>query len=213
MEVKKIREDLIELGGTVGKGYLGGGEWTGKEFAKRGYYMSYGEINKIVKKELLKKYKNDNVNFKTRGKSFSGGQSSSCYIEMYQEDLFIDRNTAIDNLMREFYVRTWHNYKNENGDVVSIWGEKIYDDLEIKRKCCEYRYDYYSNRYCNSVHNVPDCILTEKAKEIFSFAKSLYLTFIHDESNSMVDYFNRNLYDSYYFNNLSLKNLKEPWEV
>lgn len=204
-------ERVVELGGKVGEGYLGGGEWTGKEFEKADHYLSYGEINKIVKRELTKRF--PMYSFKTRGQSYSVGQSSCCYIQMKQEDLFIDRETAIKKLMENLCWNGWHGYVDEDGQYHNVWGEEFFKSPELIEKCCAYRYDDIVSRYSIDCYNVPEEMLTEKAKEVYTMAKDLYLSFIHDETNSMVDYFDRNLYDDYKFCNLTNIDKKESWEV
>jgi hypothetical protein len=192
----------IATGGVVGDGYMGGGEWTG---CNHGKLYGYGEINKAVKAELQKMF--PGVGFKTRGDSYSGGQSSHLYIQMTGAELFIGREAAHEVFSRNMHGHTWLNL-DDNG--ACVWGENATD--EQREIAFDVMYTRLISKYQHDVHNVKD-YMTETAIAIYSKAKSLYSSFIHDETNSQVDYFDRSLYDDYSVCNLDNIAKRKKWEV
>lgn len=207
---QKAAEEAVQTGGKIGDGYLGGGEWTGCNVETKGY-LRYSEINKIVKKEMQRRYKG--ITFKTRGESYSGGQSSRFYIYLSTEQLFKPKEECISEFLREFRPNGWYVLRDSQGKEITTWGEKLNENE--KRTAAEMYYDHLVNSYQMSAHNVM-CggnYITPMAEGIYKTAKSLYMSFIHDSSNAMVDYFDRNLYDDYYFCNTDNLDKKESWEV
>ena len=200
------QEAGLQTGGETGSGYLGGGEWTGINF---GMYHSYGDINKAVKKEMQRRF--PGVKFKTRGKSYSGGQSSHFYIFLCTDELF----KRMDERVR-IYERSAHRM----GWLTMADGKDVF----AQDSTHEQRYEWavleagrVEEQYEIDVHRIADRdeenIFSDYASRIMNTAQSLYASFIHDETNSMVDYFDRNLYDSYSFVNVDNAHKRQDWEV
>ena len=197
-----VTSDTVATGGVRGDGYLGGGEWTGCNYDGN-KYLSYGEINKLVKKELKRLYPDST--FKTRGQSYSGGQSSILYIQLSGAKLFVDREAARKVFNDQAHHANWLQLKT--GDVAaSIATAKQIDEA------FDVRYTRMMAQYEHGAHNVKD-YLTPEARAILDKAKALYSSFIHDERNSQVDYFDRSLYDSYYVCNLDHADKRKKWQV
>ncbi|MCL2220801.1 MAG: hypothetical protein FWC20_00570 [Oscillospiraceae bacterium] len=184
----------IKTGGTVGDGFMGGGKWTG---INCGTLKGYGEINKAIKKEMKRLY--PDVQFNTRGKSYSGGQSSHFFISLPIDKLFKDREECIKIYKRNYMRYTWLSL-SEGSNVRSsdATQEQVQDAAEHNYNTVTSRYMFDANRYSDSNENG---YISDYAYEVLKKAIALYSSFIHDETNSMVDYFSRNLYDNYGFIN------------
>ena len=196
--------EAVAVGGVVGAGYLGGGEWTGCNYSNR-RYMSAKEINAIVKAELKRLY--PSIKFSARSESYSGGQSSYLTIYLTTEQLFASKEVCKD----EFFSHSFSSwYTIHDGDRTrDIFGTDMTD--EQRQDAFEIFYARMLAAYQEDAHNI-ERYLSDFAKEVLKTAKALYHSFIHDETNSMVDYFDRNLYDDYYFCNLDNADRRKSWE-
>lgn len=188
----------IATGGVVGDGYMGGGEWTGCNSSR---WLSYSEINKIVKKEMQRLF--PGIKFATRGKSFSGGQSSTFYICLPSSELFANEEIAREVFNENIFKSYWL-YLPDGSSVPA----SMANDEQRERAFLKLWEDLHGQRYIDAGYAE---YLTEKAAKMYYKAKELYQSFIHDESNSMVDYFDRSLYDSYNFVNLDAE--KKEWHT
>lgn len=100
----------------------------------------------------------------------------------------------------------WISYEDENGTHRDIFAEKFWslpdDEREallpyIKRAAYEYsvqRLTTYGNP-----HRGEEDVLTENGNRIFSTVQAIVSSYNRDCSNSMIDYFDRDIYDNYTF--------------
>ena len=196
----------LKTGGKTGSGYLGGGEWTGVNYGK---FHSYGDINKAVKKEMQRLF--PGVKFKTRGQSYSGGQSSHFYIFLCTDELF----KPMGERVQAFREIARHTHWLRMADGTEIFArDATPEQMDEHAAVAAGRVEEH---YTIDEHRIPDRedenIYSAYATRIMNKAQSLYASFIHDNTNSMVDYFDRNLYDSYSFVNVDNAHKRESWEV
>lgn len=188
----------LVTGGVLGEGYMGGGEWTGCNSHK---YYGYAEINKLIKKEMQRLF--PGVKFAARGKSFSGGQSSTFYICLSAAELFADEEIAREVFNENIFKSYWL-YLPDGSSVPATMA----NDEQRENAFTKLWEDLRESRYIDPGYAE---YLTEKAAKMYYKVKELYQSFIHDETNSMVDYFDRSLYDSYEFVNLDA--VKKEWQT
>lgn len=108
----------------------------------------------------------------------------------------------------DFYVKpnNWVHYRDENGELRDIFGERFYSLPEaeqaamlenIKKTSYEIEVEHLTT---NPVaHGYKIDVLTEDANRRFSTVCAIVNSYNRDCSNSMVDYFDRDIYDRYIF--------------
>lgn len=202
--------EAIAIGGVTSDGYMGGGEWTGCNAHK---LSDVTDINKAIKAELKRLY--PNVIIKTRGKKFSGGQSSDCYVCMHSAELFRDRDIIIQAYKKAQYHYDRIDYTDTDGKWISVRG---YDATAEQRDiAAEQSANKLLSEYvCSLELRYKDLykeILTDRAIEIIDKAKALYDSFVHEDSNSQVDYFSCSLYTDFAAINLDHISQRKEWEV
>jgi len=193
----------LAIGGVVGDGYLGGGEWTGANFEASNHYLSYGEINKAVKKAFTQRH--PEVPVKVSGQSYSGGQSSTFHMFLTTDQIFAGFDT-----FKKHYRPFWYEYRDLDEKLISVRDTDA--TQEIREKAARYQYNILLKAYSHSVGNIEE-YLTDYASDLYKHAKKLYNSFIHDESNSNVDYFDRNLYDRYEICNIDNADTASKWHM
>lgn len=179
----------IKIGVEVKKGYMGCNAYIGRNYKG---YMRYSEINKIVKSEFKKRFKDVKVSCK--GNSFSGGQECNGTIMMKLNEIVRPYDEFIKRVEETNYypkMSGWYIVGKE-----AVWGEKLSYEERIKAT-----YEGYVSRLnnrvrINGVDELDKAILTEKAVESVEYLNDLYDSFNYDECNGMVDYFDVMFYKS-----------------
>lgn len=176
----------IRIGGKAEIGYMGGQKWTGINSTNR--YMSYGEINKIVKQAFRKKYPETKVS--CSGKSFSGGQKCNGIVYMNLEDILV----PYEDFLKSEYTPYWHGWYYINGRCV--WGEDPSLTNEMRMKAIYESYvkrlkNYSGVRITTSVisESLDKCLLKPEAIERIEYLNALYDSYNSYDVNGMVDYF------------------------
>jgi hypothetical protein len=192
-----------ETGGKTFDGYMGATGWEGRNYD---LHLDIKEIAKIVRSQFKKKFPGYKIS--ARISRFSGGQSLDVVVWMHLSDLmpkdeFVAKAAA--NPWEIFRPNDWVSYKDENGKYTSKLAESFFYDMQ-RPELEEFFSDYYDDtvaeysggsatyptiNYSSAVYGIP--LIN---KEPLDYVKNLMDSFNYDDSNSMVDYFSVNFYDS-----------------
>lgn len=191
-----------ETGGKTFDGYMGATGWEGRNYDLN---LDIKEIAKIVRSQFRKKFPGYKIS--ARISRFSGGQSLDVVVWMHLSDLMSKEDfvaKAAANPWGIFRPNDWVSYKDENGRYTSKLAESFFYDMqrpELEEFFSTYyddqiaKYsgsDSYSITYTGAVYGgIP---LTNTAP--LDYVQHLMDSFNYDDSNSMVDYFSVNFYDS-----------------
>ena len=100
----------------------------------------------------------------------------------------------------------WNYYIDENGKIRDIYGENYYSlpDAEQKKLFENIRrtaYDLEVKHLTESgnCHNSAESVLTDDANKRFETVRAIVASYNRDQSNSMIDYCDRDIYDHYTF--------------
>lgn len=116
---------------------------------------------------------------------------------------------SIDEWGKDYHVTAgyWHYYTNADGKICDIYGEKFYElsgdeqqTMLENIKETEYKLErsrLTQNNVCFGYDDV--AILTESGNKILSTVQMIVSSYNRDCSNSMIDYFDRSIYDHYSF--------------
>lgn len=185
----------IRLGGVAETGYMGGQKWTG---VNSGEYMTYAEINKIVKKEFSKKY--PKVKISCRGKSFSGGRECHGTVKLPENEIMVDYEQFL-NSDYEPSNRGWYVVEGE-----CVYGEHPKLTREIKMKSLYEQYKKmlkgYSGVSMTHIRELDRLLFKPEVIEKLEYLNALYDSFNSYDVNGMVDYFDVNFYKDVYLSAL-----------
>lgn len=182
-----------EYNTILSDGYMGATESTGNQYAN-GRCLYGAELSKAIR-EAMKKcgYKGYSVSVKT----YSGGQSIRVTLKASESDL-MNINEYADNFRGKGY---WGWYVNLDGTQIHE-SNMPWSDFEkceaIRKHTAEHRYNHHKEdmlgKWGADWHNVSD-MFTEAFTARVDGVKRILNAFNHDDSNSMVDYFDRHFYE------------------
>lgn len=187
----------MKTGGQTFDGYMGAVGWKGANIDTYGY-LNYKDINKIAISEMRKRY--PGVKFSARGRSYSGGQSTTFKIYLKYEDAFLPEEELKKNFEKTMYKRERIPCRDKNGKVCWVEPEMLYGNGDMMQRAHEFNMECLKNEKRYQVNKYwvdDDTNLRENVKAIVKDAISIISSFVYDDSNSMCDYFDRNLYDDY----------------
>ena len=193
-----------EPGGETFDGYMGATGWKGKNLD---FSRDIKDIAKIIRSQFKKKFPGYKIS--ARISRFSGGQSLDVVVWMHTSDLmskedyiqmyvnnpmeFADYNGRmgyIDEIGHYHWVDAYQFFNNKSDDELYQFFSAQYDNT-IKE------YSEGSNTYptihYTSAESAPIPLINS---EPLDYLRSLIDSFNYDNSNSMVDYFDVNFYDS-----------------
>lgn len=184
-----IGEHDNELGGTVSEGYLGATRWDGN---KSGKHLYGAELSKAIRDDIRAAgIKGVTVSCKT----YSGGQSVRVRVNATATD-FVSRDEYINN-----YSCNDIGYWLYTEDGEQIHREKWFaldgdEQQRTLRSHAAREYDYYiSGSHDINHYRIDDNkIYTEAFRAKLHRINAVLDAFHHDDSNSMVDYFDTNFY-------------------
>ena len=196
-DIKIALDDLefCKVGGEISEGYMGAIKWIGANFSTK---IELPKLNRELKKYIKLKY---NMDVLTKYSSYSGGQSDNLTLIVDDKDL-LDADELIEKY-KSCSDSTFNN--NINSSAFSDDGYYTFSYNEwfdnYKKFTYEERYEkikeWYNTRKNNkSINN--EIYLKDHAKKCFKEIKEIMNSYNYDNSNSMVDYFNRYFYDFYY---------------
>ena len=115
---------------------------------------------------------------------------------------------SFDEWARDYHVTAghWHYYTDAEGKIADIYGEKYYSLSGEEQqamleniKATEYKLERSRLSQNNVSFGNDVAILTESGNKILSTVHAIVCSYNHDCSNSMIDYFDRGIYDHYSF--------------
>lgn len=205
---KNTAENVIDLsgaassyGGTLSDGYMGATRWDGNN----SHQFLYGsELSKAIRAEFKKcNIKNVTVACKT----FTGGQELRITIKPTAGDIrpfeeyAAEKNKAMDfNQFAAFdWVRDYTNGKDYHKWEVCNLPEE--EKRRIYSENIEHHYQYYTSGdvlNLNSGAGHYHDIFTQGFIDKLNLIKKIVDSYNYDDTNSMVDYFDRGFYEDYY---------------
>lgn len=183
---------MIKTGGTTFEGYMGGYGWSGINYNG---YMSYAEINKIVKKEFKNKYPQAKVS--CRGSSFSGGQE--CIGTLYIKESDIKTLEQFRQEINKYYDEK--HYCFQVAHYLGWWDCDIYNtpyDQQVEILYNKMVNLYKGSHNLRNINEVDEMLLSKEVLEQHKYLNALYDSFNYCDNNSMVDYFDNNFYKFIY---------------
>lgn len=103
-------------------------------------------------------------------------------------------------------VSGWLYYINEAGRIESIFSERFYGMSETERakllpniKRTQYDMEVRHLTESGCSHSGKEDVLTDNGNRIFETVQAIVTSYNHDQSNGMIDYFDRDIYDHYAF--------------
>jgi hypothetical protein len=160
--------------------------------------------DKELKQLLLNDFKK--VGLKATIRFNKAGYLTSLTVTMTIKKEDIKSFEEWDSESYHIVASSWNNYRDENGELQTIYGEKFYSlDIEeqrilfdnIKRTDYEQKVKRLMNDSCFDFSEID--ILNEKANRNFKLLKDIVASYNKDCSNSQIDYFDRDIYDHYRF--------------
>lgn len=185
-----MEELEIKIGGKAETGYMGGSKWTGCN--STGRYMSYAEINKIVKSAFKKKYPKAKVS--CTGKSFSGGRECCGTVYMKESEIL----KSYDEFKKSGYFPRLNGWYYINGEC--IWGEdpKLTTEMRLKATYENYKKCLHNRIYMERASELDKAICKPEILEMAEYLSDLYDSFNSYDVNGMVDYFDVDFYKDIY---------------
>ena len=157
---------------------------------------------KELKSMLLSDFKRLGINGVTIKRARAGYLTAlDITIPAYESDFI-----SLDQFKKDFEItgNGWIYFTDENGKTDSIYSEKYYsmpsdEQHRLKEKAALYDYNYQKNggsinKYHLDHYNAFTPDFLNKVKAVMMVVNS----YNSDESNSMVDYYDRAIYDDYY---------------
>lgn len=102
-------------------------------------------------------------------------------------------------------AHSWNNYRDENGKLQTIFGERFYslEENEQKKMFDNIKrtdYELSVDRLTSDSYSFSDIdVLREEAHKKYELVKRIVTSYNRDCSNSQIDYFDRDIYDHYTF--------------
>ena len=98
----------------------------------------------------------------------------------------------------------WYGYTDENGNHRDIFGSAFWalseaEQDELLPLIQRNRYDVALRclQSCSSHHPDEEQLLTDEARKVWDTAHAIVASYNRDQSNSQIDYFDRDIYDHY----------------
>lgn len=159
--------------------------------------------DKELKQFLLEDFKKAGI--KATIKFNKAGYLTSITITMKIKKEDIKSFEEWDSEKYHIVASSWNNYKDENGELQTIYGEKFYSLEESEQRAMfenikRTDYELRVNRLTDSSYDFSNIdILRNSASKKFELLKEIVRSYNRDCSNSMIDYCDRDIYDWYTF--------------
>ena len=196
-EPQQAQPEASEYGVTLSEGYMGATEWTGAQYAN-GKRLYGAELSKAIR-EALKRCGIGGCF--VRVKTYSGGQSIDVTVKASEAD-FITQSEYADSQdpsksgqMPRAYWLTTPEGEQIHRDAMP-WGDADRCNA-IFRHTADLYYAHMMKNIMDdgaNYNNVRDLCRDGLKRKIGAIQKVLD-AFNHDDSNGMVDYFDRHFYD------------------
>jgi len=194
-----------EAGGETFDGYMGATGWKGKNLD---FHRDIKDIAKIIRTQFKKKFPGYKIS--ARISRFSGGQSLDVVVWMHTSDL-ISKNEFVTmyvaNPWKYAGNQQMMGYYDENGKYQWTYDIDSFFDGMSKEDLSQFfatQYDKIIEKYSGGSNTYPT--ISYRSAEFapiplansdpLDYLRGLIDSFNYDNSNSMVDYFDVNFYDS-----------------
>lgn len=177
----------------------GGGLYDGWEGGNNKTWRTDKELKAL----LLADFKRAGISASVRFNRAGYLTSITVTIKISAEDI-----KPFDEWAENFHVVAgrWNYYTNTDGNLRDIYGEQFYSLPEAEQaelfeniKRTSYKLAVERLTTSGNPHNSAEDVLTENGNRILSTVQAIVSSYNRDCSNSMVDYFDRDIYDNYTF--------------
>jgi len=176
----KDNDDLLKFNGIKAiDGYMGSCGFVG---INNEMDLSSKERNALIKKEFKKYF----PMFKVSIRSGKGGYLDSVNIKL--------------TVSKKYDLLTLEEFKKYFWDLSSKEKFGYFYEMDANIDQCNADNNaYIEKRYHELIDQESSSVLSNQAKKAMNWLKTAFASFNRDESNSMVDYFDRDIYDFYQF--------------
>lgn len=127
--------------------------------------------------------------------------SFTCTIQFNESEIITEDEYAATAEDRSVVGFGWIDYIDQDGNRQTIHHDSLYGREDFYQIMDSAKRLHYRNRVSDArrgytVHHIPD-FLNESAKARFALAKKIVASYNRDCTNSMIDYFDRDIYDDY----------------
>lgn len=134
--------------------------------------------------------------------------SITCTMTVKESEIIPFEDWKKDKTIGDIYhLNNWVNYTDESGNIQSIWGEKVFgmnreepETMALYDNILEtyYNIELRDFRKMYTVNRIDEnTILAPEAVKRYKLMCEIVSSYNRDCSNSMIDYFDRDIYDSY----------------
>lgn len=184
-----------EFNTDITDGYMGAYETTGSKYTSKGWLFG-AELSKAIREDLKRcGFKGVSVSCKT----FSGGQEIRLKVKANPEDITNKDKFINDYDINDlgYWIKDLDNKEIPSGE---IWGRPSEEVEQLKRHNAEIRYNYDMqslNDYGIDMYNYRENkIFTKAFNDKIKALQKVLDAYNHDDSNAMVDYFDRHFYET-----------------
>lgn len=175
----------------------GGGLYDGWEGGNNKKWRSDKELKAL----LLADFKRAGISATIRFRNAGYLTSLTVTIKINQSDI-----VSYDTFKSKYSIpySGWLSYEDDNGAHQDIFSDKFWsmeDRNDLAEKITKYAYKHQVARLTDSgsPHTRNELVLNEAANKKLSTVQAIVNSYNRDCSNSMVDYFDRDIYDHYTF--------------
>lgn len=189
------------------EGYMGSHGFVGSNNKA----WNFSNLSQVIRKALrdnLPVTKKSNINVKKGGGSYI--TTIDVTIKLEREKFSKPWRDALKDFSEIAYSYKGLGWSNRG--IQQINGEHCYEisredffnaSKEEKSKIIDRFFEWVSRSYMNigekhEIQHMPKFCLTDEALQLIEMAKKIVLSFNSDHSNSMVDYFDRDFYETIY---------------
>lgn len=178
--IEDIKSNELKLNGFKEiDGYMGSAGFVG---INNSMDLSRKERNALIKKEFKKHF----PMFKVSIRSGKGGYLDSVNIKL--------------TVSKKYDLLTLEEFKEKFWDLSSKEKFGYFYEMDANIEQCNADNDaYIEKRYHELIDQESSLVLSNQAKKAMDWLKKAFTSFNRDESNGMVDYFDRDIYDFYQY--------------
>ncbi len=178
----------------------GGGLYDGWKGGNNSKWSTDDELKKL----LLSDYKKAGIKASIRKNRAGYLTALTVTVQVKKDEIisFEEWSKKEDNRFLRWGLSSWVDYIDKDGNRKTIQlyeVETMPNREEIENAIRELRYNnMVKNIETSSYYRTAPDILTDEAAARFNLAVTILTSYNKDCSNSMIDYFDRDIYDSYY---------------
>lgn len=176
----------------------GGGLYDGWKGGKYGTWHSDQELKQLILADFKR------AGIKATIRFHRGGYLTSLVVTIKMSTDAVKPFEAFNDPTWRPHGHDWCGYTDADGSYHTIFGEAFWalsedEQAELLPLIQRNRYDaaLKSLQSAGSHHPGEEKLLTDEARKVYDTARAIVTSYNRDQSNSQIDYFDRDIYDSY----------------